>query len=103
VNKLDLRTQEALDAFETEIFSARAQEPLPEGTLDFPPLLRCPSSSVPGCLRPGRSTQAAHFPAELNAIHVFREGNGRSQHTFLALLAHHAEHPLKLDRPDPTR
>jgi cell filamentation protein len=47
--------------------------------------------------------QAAHFPAELNAIHVFREGNGRSQHTFLALLAHHAEHPLKLDRPDPTR
>jgi hypothetical protein len=57
VNKLDLRTQEALHAFETEIFSARAQEPLPEGTLDFPPLLRCPSSSVPGCLRPGRSTQ----------------------------------------------
>ncbi|WP_334516777.1 Fic family protein [Bradyrhizobium sp. AZCC 1693] len=23
--------------------------------------------------------RAAHFPAELNAIHAFREGNGRSQ------------------------
>jgi len=35
VNKLDLRTQEELDAFEVEISSARAEEPLPEGSLDF--------------------------------------------------------------------
>src|SRR5215813_13265691 len=34
-NKLDLRTQVELDAFETEISSARAEEPLPEGALDF--------------------------------------------------------------------
>jgi hypothetical protein len=35
VNKLDLRTQGELEAFEAEISSARAEEPLPEGMLDF--------------------------------------------------------------------
>jgi cell filamentation protein len=35
VNKLDLRDQAELDAFEAEISSARAEEPLPEGVLDF--------------------------------------------------------------------
>src|ERR1700712_178035 len=35
INKLDLRTQAELDAFEAEISSARAEEPLPTGTLDF--------------------------------------------------------------------
>ena len=43
---------------------------------------------------------AAHFLAELNAIHAFREGNGRTQFTFLALLAEHAGYPLDLDRLD---
>jgi cell filamentation protein len=32
-------------------------------------------------------SESAHFLAELNAIHPFREGNGRTQTTFLALLA----------------
>ena len=44
------------------------------------------------------SAKAAHFLAELNAIHAFREGNGRSQLTFFALLADHAGHPLHLDK-----
>jgi fido (protein-threonine AMPylation protein) len=35
VNKLDLHDQAALDAFEAEISSARAEEPLPDGSLDF--------------------------------------------------------------------
>ena len=35
VNKLELREQADLDAFETEISSARADEPLPEGNFDF--------------------------------------------------------------------
>ena len=43
---------------------------------------------------------AAHCLAELNAIHPFREGNGRTQLTFLALVAEHAGHPLDLDRLD---
>lgn len=44
---------------------------------------------------------AAHFLSELNAIHPFREGNGRTQLTFLALLADRAGHPLDLDKLDP--
>ena len=34
-NKLDLRRQAELEAFEAEISNARAEEPLPNGTLDF--------------------------------------------------------------------
>lgn len=44
---------------------------------------------------------AAHFLAELNAIHPFREGNGRTQLTFLTLLADVAGHPLNLDKLNP--
>ena len=47
------------------------------------------------------SDSAAHFLAELNAIHAFREGNGRSQLTFFALLADCAGYPLRIDKLDP--
>jgi cell filamentation protein len=47
------------------------------------------------------ATKAAHFLAELNAIHAFREGNGRSQLTFFTLLADRARHPLNLDKLEP--
>jgi cell filamentation protein len=49
----------------------------------------------------GFARDAAHVLAELNAIHPFREGNGRAQLTFLALLANRAGHPLELERLDP--
>lgn len=45
--------------------------------------------------------QAARFLATLNAIHPFREGNGRTQLTFVAMLAAQAGHPLDLDRLEP--
>ena len=41
---------------------------------------------------------AADFLAELNAVHPFREGNGRAQLSFLHLVALRAGHPLELDR-----
>lgn len=44
---------------------------------------------------------SAHVLAELNAIHPFREGNGRCQLVFLALIGERAGHPLDLDRMDP--
>jgi cell filamentation protein len=47
------------------------------------------------------AAKAAHFLSELNVIHAFREGNGRSQLSFFALLADHAGHPLDFDRLDP--
>ena len=45
--------------------------------------------------------KAAHVLAELNAIHPFREGNGRTQLSFLVALAERAGHPLPLDELDP--
>jgi cell filamentation protein len=45
--------------------------------------------------------RAAHFLAELNAIHPFREGNGRTQLSFLAVLADQAGHPFDMDKLKP--
>lgn len=50
-----------------------------------------------GLSRAGFSKQAAHFLSHLNAIHPFREGNGRTQNVFLDLLAGQAGHPLDFD------
>jgi len=41
---------------------------------------------------------AAKFLATLNAIHPFRDGNGRSQLAFMGLLANAAGHQLHLER-----
>ena len=41
---------------------------------------------------------AAWFLSELNAIHPFREGNGRTQLIFLDLLAARAGHPLDVSK-----
>jgi cell filamentation protein len=41
---------------------------------------------------------AAAFLATLNAIHAFRDGNGRSQLAFMGLVAKAAGHPLHFDR-----
>ena len=51
----------------------------------------------------GRSAQdfaqgAAAFLATLNAVHAFRDGNGRSQLAFMGLLAKAAGYRLHLDR-----
>ena len=44
---------------------------------------------------------ASHFLADLNAVHPFRDGNGRAQLSFLHQLAIRAGHPLNLDRLRP--
>ena len=46
---------------------------------------------------------AAHFLAELNAIHPFREGNGRTQLSFMSVLTARAGHSLNLARLRPRR
>jgi cell filamentation protein len=146
INKLDLRNQDELDAYEAEISSARAGEPLPEGKFDFahygavhhhlfqdvytwagkPRTVCISKQGNPFCfpehievqaaklfaelnadrfledLEPDEfSTRSAHFLSELNAIHAFREGNGRTQLTFFAMLADNAGHPLDLEKLDP--
>ncbi len=45
--------------------------------------------------------EAARFLAELNAIHPFREGNGRTQNVFLSILAANAGFLLNFRKLDP--
>lgn len=45
--------------------------------------------------------EAAAFLTQLNAIHPFRDGNGRTQLAFLDILAGQAGHPLALESLDP--
>src|ERR1700683_2774089 len=47
--------------------------------------------------------RAAHFLAELNAIHPFREGNGRTQLSFLGIIAEEAGHPLDFEKLEPDK
>jgi cell filamentation protein len=44
--------------------------------------------------------RAAEHVIELNAIHPFREGNGRALRAFLFLLARQAGHDIKVERID---
>ena len=146
INKLGLKDQARLDAFEAEITAQRASEPLPSGSLSYRHYcaihrhlfqdvypwagkLRTVRISKEGSafcypehidremrrLFAGLSEQkhfgglgaaafaekAAHFLAELNAIHPFREGNGRAQLSFLTVLAERTGHPLHVERLDP--
>jgi cell filamentation protein len=55
-----------------------------------------------GLLTKEFAEKAAHFLAELNAIPVFREGNGRTQLAFFALLADRAGQALDLENWIPT-
>ncbi len=48
-------------------------------------------------------SRSAAFLATLNAIHPFREGNGRAQMSFFALLADQAGLPLALAALEPKR
>ena len=93
-NKLGLRDQAELDAFEALSIADRAEEPLPVARLRDADLLR-------GREAEAFAEEAAAFLAYLNAIHPFREGNGRTQLTFTALLAAQAGHPLDVSRLDP--
>jgi cell filamentation protein len=146
-NRLGLRDQSELDAFEAFITAQRGEEPLPRGRLgrahyraihrhlfqdvfDWAGRLRtvrvakggsmfCYPEHIDGEMRKlfGRlraerflrglsadefARRSAHALSELNAIHPFREGNGRTQLTYLTLLAAHAGHPLALERMDPS-
>ncbi|QPB23966.1 Fic family protein (plasmid) [Rhizobium sp. 007] len=49
------------------------------------------------------AAQAAHLLAEINAVHPFREGNGRTQLTLLAVLAEHVGLPFNEEALDRDR
>ncbi|HUD86075.1 MAG TPA: Fic family protein [Xanthobacteraceae bacterium] len=60
----------------------------------FVELLR--DKNLTGLTAPVFATKGASVLANLNAIHAFRDGNGRSQMAFMNLLAIRAGHPLRL-------
>ncbi|PKP77311.1 MAG: adenosine monophosphate-protein transferase [Alphaproteobacteria bacterium HGW-Alphaproteobacteria-3] len=141
-----LRTQAALDAFETASTTQRADEPLPSGrhsvthyralhhhlfqdvyawagkfrtvriskdgsAFCYPENIQREMSALFDDLKKKRyfrnlpaddfAKKATAFFATLNAIHPFREGNGRTQTAFLVLLADQAGHPIDLQRLEP--
>lgn len=49
------------------------------------------------------AARTAHLIAEINAVHPFREGNGRTQLAFLTLLAVNAGYEVNDDALDPER
>jgi cell filamentation protein len=145
-NKLDIKDAAELANFEAEITNQRAQEPIPEGDLDYahycalhkhlfqdvydwPGELRkirigkegnwfcCPENidvemtklfaslaeqnNFAGLSKTEFAKRTTHFLAELNAIHPFREGNGRTQLSFLGIIAEQAGHPLDFDKLEP--
>jgi cell filamentation protein len=143
-NRRNLRTQEALDRFETAITAQRFNEPMPAGELteqhyrrvhlhifrdvyawagEYREKVRISKGGSTFCypehvpremaklfkdLRRDNNLQglsaqefarrAAIFLATLNAIHAFRDGNGRSQLAFMGVLAKATGHQLLLDR-----
>lgn len=147
-NKLDIKDAAELAAFEAEISNQRAQEPIPEGNLDYAHYRALHKhlfqdvydwAGEPRKIRIGKggnwfcfpenidaemtklfawlaeqnnlarlskaefAKKAAYFLAELNAIHPFREGNGRTQLSFLGIIADEAGHPLDFDKLEPDK
>ena len=145
-NRLGLRHQDDLGAFEAVSVALRAEEPLPAGRFSpahyraihrhlfqdvypwagryrtvrmakdrspfcYPEYIAPEMDALFGGLRAADTLrgldaadfaqQAATFLAALNAIHPFREGNGRTQLTFMTLLATRADHPFDLARLEP--
>lgn len=45
--------------------------------------------------------RVAYYLSEINAVHPFREGNGRTQLLFMTLLAERAGHPIRAEQLDP--
>lgn len=145
-NRLGTRDQDILTAFELEMSTLRAEEPLPRGRFGpahyravhkhlfqdvypwagryrtvrtakggnsfcYPEYIPTEMDRLFGQLRDDKYLafddfeefvrHAALFLSELNAIHPFREGNGRTQLAFLHLLAIKAGHPIVLARIRP--
>jgi cell filamentation protein len=46
------------------------------------------------------ASRLAHYLSEINAIHPFREGNGRVQRLFISQLAEHAGYSLDFSALD---
>lgn len=73
-----------IEAYAPNVFDALAKE-----------------NHLKGLSREAFAQRAAHHFAEVNALHPFREGNGRAQKEFFRVLAERAGHSLDWSRVDP--
>jgi len=55
-----------------------------------------------GLEKPLFCKKIAHYFNEINAVHPFREGNGRTLRVFIGLLAQHAGYTLTWEKVDPS-
>jgi fido (protein-threonine AMPylation protein) len=85
VNRLDLRQQAELDAFEAEISSARADEPLPEGNLDF---------AHYKAVHHHLFQDVYEWAGKVRTVRIFKGGNP-------FCFPENASHPIDLDKLDP--
>jgi cell filamentation protein len=144
-NRLDIRDAAILEAFEVEISTLRADEPLPAGAFDpthycsihhhlfqdvyewagqyrtvrtskgsnafcYPEYIPAQMDALFQSIHEGKVfavksrseflKEAARFLGELNAIHPFREGNGRAQLAFMGLVGAVAGYPFEFKRLD---
>lgn len=144
-NRLGIQDGTVLEAFEMEISTLRAEEPLPHGTFNpahycsihhhlfqdvyewagqyrtvrtskggnafcYPENIPAQMDALFRSIRGGEAfaeksrneflREAARFLGELNAIHPFREGNGRTQLAFLGLIGATASRPFAFERID---
>jgi cell filamentation protein len=144
-NRLDIRDGSLLEEFEVEMFTLRAEEPLPNGEFDpdhycsvhhhlfqdvynwagkyrtvrtskggnafcYPEHIPAQMDAIFRSIRHGEAffrknqseflNEAVRFLGELNAIHPFREGNGRAQLAFLGLIGATANHPFRFENLD---
>ena len=148
INLLDIHDQGELDEAEVALFSIRANEPLPAGSLDYHHYFAIHrhlfqdvyawagqvrtvrigkggswfcypehiETELAGAFRqygdPDQvgqlplaqfAAQTAHLLAEINAVHPFREGNGRTQLAFLTLLVANAGYEVNHEVLEPAR
>ncbi|HEX4029280.1 MAG TPA: Fic family protein [Terracidiphilus sp.] len=144
-NRLGIQDGAVLEAFEVDISTLRAEEPLPHGVFDsahycsihhhlfqdvyewagqyrtvrtlkggnafcYPEYIPAQMDALFQSIRGGDAftdkspseflEETARFLGELNAIHPFREGNGRAQLAFLGLIGATANHPFAFERID---
>ncbi|MGQ0775851.1 MAG: Fic/DOC family protein [Pseudonocardiales bacterium] len=73
-----------IESYSAEVFSALAKE-----------------HYLRGLTRDGFLGRLTHYFAEVNAVHPFREGNGRAQRAFFRQLSHEAGWPIDWSSLDP--
>jgi len=105
-NKLGISGADRLDIVERALVVQRAAEGIPAGVFDLTHLRAIhrrleKANFLKGLSAAKFAKEAAIIMGDVNYVHPFREGNGRTQLFYLEKLAAHAGHSLDLSRIEP--